>query len=617
MCGISGIFSNVITEQHQVLIDSILKSQFSRGPDAQAKLTMQANHSQAILGHNRLSIIDLSEQANQPMWDTTHRYCISYNGEIYNYIELREELVRLGYQFNTHSDTEVILNAFAYWGISALDRFMGPFAFALVDSQTDHIWLCRDRFGVRPLFYVILNNILYFASTTKELAKYFNVKPNLSYVAQGLKYLVYEDGSDNSAYEKIISLLPGSYLQAQLNIAGTLSFKMSKYYDLEINVANQAHILPMNNTNYMLELIAHTLENAVSIRLRTDVPLALSLSSGLDSSSIASLVSQTHANPIGFSFGHPNYANTEGPLIEKCAKFLNINMQYVWPTADEMIEGLYKTIEIQDAPFSSLSIVAQYLLYKKVNSCGIKVLLGGQGGDESFMGYKKFLLFWVQHLVKQKKYIAVAKNVFQLLPMLFAELSSIGIYWRHRHRYLNHKQHGSTLTLSESTSLNLTSNNLLKRQMQDVTQFSLPTLLRYEDRNAMANSVESRLPFLDHRLVELGLALPEAFKLQKGYGKWPIREIMRDKIPNQIRLARYKRGFDISIHSLLKAGLGQSIRSTLNSNKQCINEFLKHSIKIESAFSDKQLLQRQHAMAEAITLLWLINKEINHAYMDH
>ncbi len=606
MCGISGVFSNFVTEQHQALIRGILKSQFTRGPDSEGMLTIQGNHSQAILGHNRLSIIDLSNRANQPMWDSTNRYCISYNGEIYNYIELREELIRLGFNFNTHSDTEVILNAFSCWGMSALNRFIGPFAFALFDIQTDQLWLCRDRFGVRPLFYIILNNILYFASTTNELAKYLNLKPNLSYVAQGLKYLVYENGSDASPYEKIFSLLPGHYIQTKLNADNKLLFEHKLYYDLNSNVENHINTLPMNNINYLLELINDALEKAVFVRLRTDVPLAISLSSGLDSSSIASFVSQYHKNLIGFSFGHPDHAATEGPLIDKCAKFLNIKMEYVWPTASEMITGLHKTIAIQDAPFSSLSVVAQYLLYQKVRSSGIKVLLGGQGGDESFMGYKKFLLFWLRQLCKQKKFISAAINVFQLFPMLIAEISSLGTYWRHRHRYLNHREFGSTLRLPEPLSLNLNNtHNLLKRQLQDVTQFSLPTLLRYEDRNAMANSVESRLPFLDHRLVELGLALPEAFKLRTGYGKWPIREIMRDKIPDQIRLARYKRGFDIPIRSLLNAGLGHSIRTTLNDNKHNIKEFLKNSTNIESVFSDDQLIKRQHAMTEAITLLWL------------
>jgi asparagine synthase (glutamine-hydrolysing) len=608
MCGICGIFAIQTTEQHNQIVNSILTSQLSRGPDHQASVSIQGKQSQVILGHNRLSIVDLSAQANQPMWNNSNRYCISFNGEIYNYIELRDELRKYNFEFTTNSDTEVILHAFAYWGIAALQRFHGPFSFAIFDKETDELWLCRDRFGVRPLYYAVINNILYFASSTSILAKTLNLKPNLSYVAKGLKYLVYEDNSDISPYENILSLPPASYLRVKFDFSGKLSQRKNIYYNLADNVQDVIQTLPADNIDSLLQLINETFEQAVRVRLRMDVPMAISISSGLDSSSVAALVSRNHQDTMGFSFADPYNKKSEGPLVAKCAKFLGIKIEYVWPKQDEMIEALFKTITAQDSPFASLSIVAQYLLYKQVNACGIKVLLGGQGGDESFMGYRKFLLFWIQHLLKQKRYFATAKNLLQLLPMLTAEISSLGVYWRHRHRYKN----GSGLTnvlqlpLSPLLHLNNSSDNSLKnRQIQDITQFSLPTLLRYEDRNAMAHSVESRLPFLDHRLIELGVALPEAIKLRAGYGKWPIREIMRDKIPDQIRLAKFKRGFDIPLTMLLKAGLGRSIRAALQENQQTVKEFLKQPAEINHLFSDHQLMQRQSAIAEAITLLWL------------
>ena len=170
--------------------------------------------------------------------------------------------------------------------------------------------------------------------------------------------------------------------------------------------------------------------------MRTDVPLAISLSGGLDSSSVASLVSKHHRNTIGFSFGHPDHKKSEGPLVADCAKFLNIQIEYIWPTPDEMIDALHQTIAIQDAPFSTLSIVAQYLLYQRVRASGIKVLLGGQGGDEAFMGYKKFLVFWIQQLLSEKRYLTSAKNMLQMMPMIFSEMTSLKAYWHHRHRYM-------------------------------------------------------------------------------------------------------------------------------------------------------------------------------------
>jgi asparagine synthase (glutamine-hydrolysing) len=273
-----------------------------------------------------------------------------------------------------------------------------------------------------------------------------------------------------------------------------------------------------------------------------------------------------------------------------------------------MIAALYKTIEVQDAPFSSFSIVAQYMLYNKVRSSGVKVLLGGQGGDEAFMGYKKFILFWLQQSMKQKNYFITAKNFMQTIPMIFSEITALKQYWQHRHRYLSGNQPSqNVLRLPEPGAMTLTNSRqeLWRRQMQDISQFSLPTLLRYEDRNAMGNSVESRLPYMDHSLIELGLALPESIKLRAGYGKWALRKIMQNKIPDQIRLARYKRGFDIPLAPLLKSGLGQSIRSSMQTNRAVINEFLLQPGSVNELFSDQQLAQRKNAMSEAISLLWL------------
>lgn len=608
MCGISGMYSRQLDEQHQQLIQAILASQKNRGPDFQQFLSLSGQHSQVLLGHNRLSIIDLSKQANQPLWDSSGRYCISYNGEIYNYLELRKELKNFNLSFKTESDTEVILNAFVLWGIEALTRFQGPFAFALFDKQTDELWLCRDRFGVRPLFYIKIKDTFYFASSSTVLAKKLALQPNLSYLAKGLKYLVYEDSSATTAYQGLLSLPPSSYMRLKLNASGQISETLHFYYHLEQAVQHKMQQLPLNNLPLLLEQLTIHFEQAVHLRLRSDVDLAISLSGGLDSSAVAAEVSKKHPATLGFSFGHPEQKKSEGPLVAACANFLDIPIHYVWPTAKEMISGLYETIAAQDAPFSSLSIVAQYLLYKQVKACGIKVLLGGQGGDESFMGYRKFFLFWLRQLVQERRYAATARYLLQLLPLFSSELRSLPLYWKHRHRFLNKNGLHQVLHFPEIAPEQTSSRHQRDMngwQIRDITQTSLPTLLRYEDRNAMGNSVESRLPFLDHHLVEFGISLPTAMKLRGGYGKWPLRAIMQNKIPTEIRLARYKRGFDLPLASLLKAGLGQSIRDKLQYGYTISREFLKTSQKLTTIFSDQQFLKRQSAISEAITLLWL------------
>jgi asparagine synthase (glutamine-hydrolysing) len=370
--------------------------------------------------------------------------------------------------------------------------------------------------------------------------------------------------------------------------------------------------MPSDNMNDLIDKTLHTLENSIHIRLRADVPLAVSLSSGLDSSSIASLTQKHHPNITGFSFSHPQNKKSEGPLVEKCAKFINIPVEYVWPNDEEMINAFFKTIEVQDAPFSSLSVVAQHVLYQRVNASHIKVLLGGQGGDEAFMGYKKFLLFSLKESIKNKNYWAAIKKITSLLPNIFAEIPALTSYWKHRHRYKNNGPTGNTiLNLPELSSLSLShsTNDLWKRQLKDIQSFSLPTLMRYEDRNAMSHSVESRLPFMDHRLIELALALPETLKLKNGYGKWIIRKIMFNKIPSSISLARFKRGFDLPIKKLIDAGLGHSIRSTLIKNPALCHEFIKQPQDFKKHFSNAALLT-YNRLHESIILLWL-NKYFN------
>jgi asparagine synthase (glutamine-hydrolysing) len=608
MCGISGMYAAHISEKHEHLIRSVMQNQFERGPDFQSMLHIQNATTHVLFGHNRLAIIDLSEQSNQPMWDSSGRFCIVYNGEIYNYLELRLELQKLGYYFNTKGDTEVILNAFAEWGANAFNRFQGPFALALFDKKTSELLLCRDRFGVKPLFYYINNNALYFASTSTVLAKELKLLPDLGYISQGLKYLVYEDNTSRTAYQNLF-YLPGShYLRVKLDLYGQLNQELKSYYHLEENVKNRIEHLAICKTEDLIDNITNKLNNAINIRLRADVPLAVSLSGGLDSSSIASLAHQQHPNIRAFSFSHPNQKNSEGPFVDSCAKFINIPVEYVWPCETEIIDAFFKTIEVQDAPFSSLSIVAQYLLYQKVRAANIKVLLGGQGGDEAFMGYKKFLLFSMQQSIKNKNYLSAIKKMVTLMPAVWAEIPSITSYWRHRHRYKSRSEENTVFKLPSSNILLLgnSTDGLWRRQILDIQQFSLPTLLRYEDRNSMSNSVESRLPFMDHHLIELALALPETMKLRNGYGKWIIRKIMLNKIPHNICMARFKRGFDVSLKHLISGKLGEQIRSKIKINSLLCNEFLREPNSFNKNFSDAALMvpKRFH---EAIVLLWLNN----------
>jgi asparagine synthase (glutamine-hydrolysing) len=608
VCGISGLFTRQLFEEQVAVINKIVDDQRLRGPDYQAVEKIAGIHSQIVFGHNRLSIIDLSQQANQPMWDYSRQYCIVYNGEIYNYRELRDELIALGYKFKTQSDTEVILNAFQAWGIDMLQRFNGPFAFALFDKLKEELWLCRDRFGVKPLFYCWYEDSLYFASSTRQLAKAFSFSPNLQYVARGLRYLVYEDNTDICAYEKLCAVPSSHYLLVKPHGETAFTFQIKKYYDLEQRIVHLKEQLVSCSEEDILNRIKDSLDQAVAFRLRADVPVGVSLSSGLDSSTIALLASQKHSNIKAFCFGSPTVKTSEGWLVNNLAKQKQLSVEYIWPTLDQLVRALFETLKAQDAPFPTISVIAQYLVYESVRQSGIKVLLGGQGGDEAFMGYRKYQLFYLRQLIDKRHYLPMLAFMVQLVPTLIAEARQWNLYWQHRSRYQKKSLSVSNLNLPEAEPINLSMDvktKLWRRQMADAMQFSLPTLLRYEDRNSMANSIESRLPFLDYHVLELGLAIPEVIKLRKGFGKWGVRAIMQNALPDYIRVARYKRGFDTPTSALVQHGLGKIVRDLLESYSSKIKGFLHKNAKIAEVFSDNQLSHSPQVLAEAIALLWL------------
>ena len=494
-----------------------------------------------VLDANRLSIIDLTPEANQPMWDVEGRYCLVYNGEIYNYVELRKELIDLGHSFSTRSDSEVILESFKEWGVRAAEHLNGMFAFALFDSIESCVYLYRDRFGVKPLYYFVDRGKLYFASTCEVIARHLRLEPNLEYLARGLRTWVYDYG-ELSPFTGLKALKPGHYLKVRTTQVGVLQADLEAYYRLDEKVAALTDSLARKPAADLIGLVADLLEDAVDIRFRADVPVGMSLSGGLDSSMIAALsASGDHGDITGFTFGRPEDRRTEGALAQQMGKQTGIKVRFVSPEMPEIIDSYFKTLEAQGAPFASASGIGQYLVFKTVREAGVKVLLGGQGGDEIFMGYRKFFVFHLRRLLQLRRISDALAFTLSLAPLLAAEIRSASTYWRLRHRYTQDSGVDTVLKLPEAGCEYMgydPTNPLWMRQVHDVTHVSLPTLLRYEDRNSMGNSVESRLPFLDYRLVEVAVALPAAIKLRNGFGKWSVREVAGVKVPQSIRTAR-------------------------------------------------------------------------------
>jgi asparagine synthase (glutamine-hydrolysing) len=608
MCGIAGAYSLGGFARTEPIVRNIVTTQHRRGPDHQAIESIRGAQTHVVVGHNRLSIIDLTPLANQPMWDNGHRYCLVYNGEIYNYLELKAELSALGHRFFSRSDSEVILEAFKEWGLDALGRFNGMFAFALYDSEDEMMWLVRDRFGVKPLFYYSNEDTVFFASTGTAIAECERLEPNLDYVARGLVYNIYEDDTEISPYQGLKSLRPGHCLQLRPTPSGKPAVRLHSYYDLESRVRRLREAVVDQSPSELTRMVTERLTDAVAIRLRSDVPMGISLSGGLDSATLAGLLAQRHDDITGFTFGSAEEPASEGPVVEAMSKRSPMGIHFVWPRPAEFIDAFWEALEAQDAPFPGPSIVAQYLVFKAASTHGVKVLLGGQGGDELFMGYRKFQLFHFLELARRKRYLDAIEAAVGLFSVLLTEYTKILDYVGHLERYRGGRRQTGPLRLPAPSPVAMgydPAEPLWERQLQDVTRYSLPTLLRYEDRNSMGNSVESRLPFLDYRLVELALALPTALKIRRGYGKWIVRQAATGMVLDRIRLARYKRPFDVHLRRWIEQGLGESVRVRLHGNASRLQGFLAPGANINEAWADAQLVGRPAALAEAVALIWL------------
>lgn len=611
MCGIAGVFlpnkDNESALSHNITkIKKILVSQHSRGPDTQQLECIESANHYLLLGHNRLSIVDLHQNSNQPMWSETKRFCIAYNGMLYNYPELREKLIRRNYTFYSEGDTEVILNAFIEWGIAACNLFNGMFAIVLYDKLEEKLYLIRDRFGIKPLFYAQFEDKLYFASTSAELASQLQLQPNLAILAQGLHYWCY-DSQTITVYHGLSMVAPSEVITVDYKNGWQITSQ--KYYSLSDQVAEKISLLRQESTNSLIEKIEYYLTDAIKIRLRADVPIGISLSGGVDSATIASLAKKELIQLNAFSFGSPEDVLSEASLTKKTAEKLGIALHFVSPSAQEKRSIFWQTLKLQDAPFPNFSIAAQNAVFNYASQLGIKVMLGGQGGDEIFMGYRKYFLFYLQKLVHEKKYFPALFFLSKLLPTMITEVNKLKTYFYHRHRYGNNNINDRWQNFVPKISLTANPNQpLWQRQYQDIYNFSLPTLLRYEDRNSMGNSIESRLPFLDYRLVELALALPETLKLHKGYNKWVLRKLCQPYIPQEISFSRVKRGFDVDSKGWVTSGIGDSLRGTLKSNSSMLKQF-GLADQVDNLFTDQRLSSQPFVLAECITLAWLAEKQ--------
>ncbi len=559
-----------------------VRNSSDQSPPISAITDFQSDTTRFVLGHRRLSIIDVSKLGHQPMCDVEKKIWIVYNGEIYNHVELRQELSQQGIPFKTQTDTEVILQAYLFWGEECVSRFNGMWSFVIFDVKNNFLFGSRDRVGVKPFYYYKDKNVFAFASEQKALLKFpqvvtsINFKVASDFLTGDIQFI--ERGEENM-FQNIFELMPSHNFKIDLT---SNSFKQWKYYTLNSNT-DFSEFNKSTFEEYRKET-EKLLVDSVKLRLRSDVPVGSCLSGGIDSSAIVGIMGSLagaghHVNLGGklklFTLTFPNQSIDES----KWAKYVVDQTQAEWhcvtPTASDLLRDLSDLNYAQDIPVCSTGTYGQFQLMRKAKESGIKVILDGQGGDELFGGYLSHSIVYWKELLKHGKighlyaelsadgnfsfnlkqlFRDLTKREFSSLIPISLQQSFYKSYFKQNEflkdsvikEYLHGGGMSSELDVSRSGSLN-------EALLKDFTDTRLKMYLKYEDRSSMWHSLEARTPFADdHRLVEYVFNIPGAYKIHKGVNKHLLREAAKAYLPIPIKNRKDKLGFVTPIDQWMK-----------------------------------------------------------------
>ena len=582
MCGILSVinFSDNIKGNHLSKAAAVIRH---RGPDDEGFLTWQPGeqphiwagsdtaestkahfhyndlpHDQSFrvgFGHRRLSILDLSPAGHQPMLYTRGGLAITYNGEVYNYLEIRDELAKLGHQFTSSSDTEVILHAWEEWGPECLNDFNGMFAFVILDYNKNELYAVRDRFGVKPMYYYKGAEALYLASEIKQIRTF----PGYSFAMDesiALQFLDTGlcDHTTDTFDTNIKYLQAGHYLKIDLD-KDPEKFEIVKWYTL---IPHHWHGTFDEAANQLKTLLT----DAVRLRLRSDVKVGSCLSGGLDSSSIVCLAAELLNKSGDFAGQETVTACYEQAKYDEWAFAQEVNRKtkahphQVFPAFKDLQNEIDDFLWHQDEPVSSTSVFSQWSVFKKTHDVGLKVMIDGQGADEHLAGYggNDLPLYAgllgkgkILSLLNESKYYKKANGHWPIGFLLGAMQLNFGKGFTNMlpAKFRIKKQPCSDWLVKDPQGkfASEPAHSLRDNLIRQLFGSPLPSLLRYEDHNSMAWSVESRTPFMDYRLVEFTLGLPERFIYNRGVRKAVLRKAMHDVIPDAIENRKDKMGF--------------------------------------------------------------------------
>jgi asparagine synthase (glutamine-hydrolysing) len=556
MCGIAGIISpnKKIVQQHslQRMADTLAH----RGPDGEGFWINENNN--VGLAHRRLSIIDLSNAAAQPM-HFAERYSIVYNGEIYNFKELKSDLQKQGYHFKTESDTEVILAAYDFYKNDCVHYFDGMFAFAIWDEQMQTLFCARDIFGEKPFYYFIDKSSFLFASEMKALwavgiNKTADEKMMVNYLTLG--YVHDATNKSQTFFKEIFSLPPAHTGLFSLN---DMSFTLTRYKDIDKETTIKI------TEKEAIEKLTNLLQTSINRRLRSDVPVGSSLSGGIDSSTIAYFIQQQNTNHSfkTFSAIFPGFEKDESNFIKELSEQFQCNNYGVTPNSKDLVNDFEKLCHHQEEPFLSSSNFAQYKVYELAKQHNVKVLLDGQGADEILGGYTKYVHWYLQELVAQHKFsfarkekLAFQKNKMNLqwgikniVATYLPTYAALALERREYAKLMHNKNITANLLHAIKGNESQGIYKPVVTKLNDILYYNtmqsgLEELLRYADRNSMAHGIEVRLPFLNIDLVDFIFSLPSTFKMKDGFTKSILRKTMQNKLPNKILWNPIKTGFE-------------------------------------------------------------------------
>lgn len=554
MCGIAGIISQNKEHVSKERLKQMANVMQHRGPDGEGQWINKSGH--VGFGHRRLSILDLSENAAQP-FHYLNRYTIIHNGEIYNYIELKNELIKLGYSFKSGSDTEVITAAYDLYKNDCVKKFDGMFAFAIWDEKEQILFAARDRFGEKPFYYFETENQFIFASEIKALwaagiPRKAEDKMLLNYLTLG--YVQNAADKELTFFENIFSLPPAHFLSSSIKKTVSIVqayWNLDKEYKIAISEADA------------IEKFEDLFSASVKRRLRSDVPVGTSLSGGLDSSSIVQQLFESKNKLSSFSAVFPGFEKDESKYIKLVTEQFQLQNFQVTPTAENLAHDFEKLCFYQDEPFPSSSIYAQYKVFELAKKNNVTVLLDGQGADEILAGYHKYLHWYLQELISRNKFGKAKREKTAL------QNNNAQIWWSikniiaaflpaHASIQLEKREYGKSIHHPDINADFLRSlrgkewegiHKPIVTKLNDILHFNvmengLEELLRFADRNSMAHGREVRLPFLSHELVSFVFSLPSNFKIQNGFTKHLLRRVMDKKLPDEIVWRKDKIGYE-------------------------------------------------------------------------